>query len=181
MRTVPLAVAQQPVTHLGPRLAWTAVTLVLVVIVALLMRRGWASRARSQADLPPLPEVPADVGEAMVAAEGVYVSTTSEGDWLDRVVVHGLGARSAAVLTATDRGVLVERQGAPDLFVPAAAVVGVRLERGMAGKFVEEGGLVVLTWQHGNRRLDSGFRTRHAQDRDRVVSALQAIRGGSVR
>ena len=170
-----LGVERQEVTNLGERLVWTALALLLVVGLALLMRRGWRRRGTSQADVPPLSEAPEDLGEAPTSAEGVYVSTTSEGDWLDRIVVHGLGTRSAAVLTVTGKGALFERQGAPDVFVPAAAVVGVRLERGMAGKFVEEGGLVVLTWQHGERRLDSGFRPRRAHERDRVVAALEAI------
>lgn len=171
----------QPTTHLAERLSWTVAGLLVLGLLVLLMRRGWGRRGAAQADLPPLPQPPADAGAELASAEGTYVSTTSEGDWLDRIVVHSLGVRSAAVLTVAAAGVLVERQGAPDIFIPAAAVRGVRLQRGMAGKFVEEGGLVVLTWQHGDRRLDSAFRNRYAADREALVSALGRVSGGGVR
>lgn len=167
--------AQQQVTDWPARLFWTAVTLALVAGIAALMLRGWRSRAARQGDLPRLPEVPADLGAELASAEGIYVSTTTEGDWLDRVVVHGLGVRSRCVLTVGEAGVLYARVGAPDVFVPRPAVRGVRLERGMAGKFVEEEGIVVLTWQHGPRSLDTGFRSRRAADRDALVAAVDRI------
>ncbi|RJK96753.1 hypothetical protein [Vallicoccus soli] len=172
-----LAAEQQEVTRLPERLAWTGLTLLVVVGIVLLAWRGWRRRAAAQGDVPPLPEAPDDLGDGLVSAEGTYVVTTTEGDWLDRIVVHGLGVRSAAILTVAERGVLFEREGAPDVWVPAAAMRGVRLERGMAGKFVEEGGLVVITWQHGERSLDSGFRNRRAEDRDAIVAAVQRIAG----
>jgi hypothetical protein len=166
---------QQEVTRLPERLAWTGLTLLVLVGLVLLAWRGWRRRAAAQGDVPPLPPVPDELGGGLASAEGVYVVTTTEGDWLDRIVVHGLGVRSTAILTVAERGVLFEREGAPDVWVPAAAVRGVRLERGMAGKFVEEGGLVVITWQHGDRTLDSGFRNRRAEDRDPVVAAVERI------
>ena len=164
-----------PVTQLGERLAWTALMLVLVAGVYLLLLRGWRRRAARQADLPPLPAAPASTGAAIAAAEGSYVTTTREGDWLDRIVVHGLGIRGPARMSVEEAGVRYERQGAAEVFVPAAALVGVRLERGMAGKFVEEGGLVVVTWQHGERGLDTGFRPRYAEDRDPLVAAVAML------
>ena len=78
-----------------------------------------------------------------------------------------------------EHGLLLARTGAPDLFIPAPALRGVRLERGMAGKFVEEGGLVVVTWQHGPGELDTGFRPRAAADRDALVAAVDALVGAA--
>jgi hypothetical protein len=164
-----------PVTHWGGRIVGTALTLLFVALVVLLMRRGWLARARRQGEVPPLPSPPDDLGRGRVSAEGSYVSTTTEGDWLDRIVVHGLGAVSNAVMTVADRGVLLDRVGAPDVFLPATAICGVRLERGMAGKFVEEGGILVLTWRHGTYRFDTGFRPRHADDTDLLVDAVTQI------
>lgn len=167
-----LAQTSAPVTRWPERLLWTAVTVAVVVGLWLLMLRGWRRRAQRQAGLPPLAVPPGDLGAADLQVPGVYVSTTTEGDWLDRVVAHGLGARSQAVLTVAAGGVRFERTGAVDVFVPAAAVRGVRLDSGMAGKFVERDGLVVLTWEHGGQRLDTGFRTRHASDRGALLDAL---------
>ena len=153
-------------------------TLLSVAIVALVllgvagMARGWRNKGRRQADLPGLPAVPTGLGEPLVDdVEGVYVATTSAGDWLDRIVVHGLGVRSNAHLTVARPGVLLTREGAPDVFVPAERLTGVQLAKGMAGTVVEDDGLVVLTWQHGDRQLATGFRPRYAADRDVLVAA----------
>ena len=40
----------------------------------------------------------------------------------------------------------------------------------MAGKFVEKDGLLVLSWMLGGHELDTGFRTRHADDKNRRSS-----------
>ena len=58
---------------------------------------------------------------------------------------------------------------------PAAALGGVRQDNGMAGKFVEKDGLLVLTWLHGSHELDTGFRTRRAADKDTLYAALQEL------
>ena len=163
------------VENWGERLMWTAVVVAVIVLLWGLMWRGWRSRAGRQRDVPALPAAPSALGAVHADGDGIYVSTTTAGDWLDRIVVHGLGARSAARMVVADTGVLFERTGAPDVFVPARALVGVRLQRGMAGKFVEEEGLIVLTWHHGERDLDTGFRPRRAADRDELVGGVERL------
>lgn len=167
-----------PVTDWGARLAWTALVLLVVAGLSLLMWRGWRRRAGRQADVPPLPPVPPDLGPVLVGpVEGVYVTTTRHGDWLDRVVAHGLGPRSRGTLTVAEAGALLVRRGAPDVFVPAGALTGARLERGLAGKVVEADGLVVLTWEHGDGRLDTGFRASQVARHDDVVEAVTGLIG----
>jgi hypothetical protein len=160
-----------PVTHVGQRILWTIVTLAVIAGIYLLMWRGWKKRQARQADVPPLNEVPeaAFTGEGI---EAVYVSSTSEGDWLDRIAVHSLGQRGNARVYVGSEGVLIKREGAADLFIPAAAVRGVRLATGMAGKYLRDEGLVVLTWRHGDRTLDTGVKPRHGTDE--LIQALQA-------
>jgi hypothetical protein len=154
--------------------------LLVVPVVWALMYLGWRGRGRRQADLPAPPPVPATVdAELLDDAEATYVSTTTAGDWLDRVVAHGLGVRSAAVVRVSRAGVLVARQGAPDLWLPAGQLDDVRLERGMAGKFVEKEGLVVLTWTAGDHRFDTGLRLRHDADRPRLVEAVRTLTGAA--
>ncbi|NUR60516.1 MAG: hypothetical protein HOV87_17915 [Catenulispora sp.] len=159
-----------PVTHVGQRILWTVVTLVVLAGIYLLMWRGWKKRQARQADVAPLNEVPEGVfsGDGI---EAVYVSSTSEGDWLDRIAVHGLGERSNARVHVADAGVLIEREPSP-VFIPAAAVRGVRLATGMAGKYLREEGLVVISWQHGDRTLDTGLKPRFGTDE--LVRALEA-------
>jgi hypothetical protein len=160
-----------PVTHVGQRILWTIVTVAVIAGIYLLMWRGWKKRQARQADVPPLNEVPENVftGEGV---EAVYVSSTAEGDWLDRIAVHSLGQRSNAQVFVAAEGVLVEREGASDLFIPGASIRGVRLATGMAGKYLRDEGLVVVTWQHGDRTLDTGVKPRHGTDE--LLQALQA-------
>src|SRR4051812_50078033 len=100
------------------------------------MRAGWRARTRrSSALVPDLPTAPADLGaERLGPLDATYVSTTRAGDWLDRVTAQGLGVRSPAQVTVYDAGVRIARQGAGDLFVPAAAVRGATRAPGMAGE-----------------------------------------------
>ena len=150
-------------------------TLVLIGVALALIWLGWRNRLRRQADVDPLPEIPAELGAALAVADGQYVASTTAGDWLDRIAVHNLGIRTNAELSVHPQGVLFDRSGAGPVFIPAASLTGVRQESGMAGKFVEKDGLLVLSWMLGSRELDSGFRTRHAADKTTLLNALQDL------
>ncbi|KRE82779.1 PH-like domain-containing protein [Arthrobacter sp. Soil764] len=154
-----------------PGLAMLAVVAVVFVLLAV----GWRNRLKRQSDVEQLPQVPAAPGEPIATAEGQYVATTTAGDWLDRIAVHGLGIRTNATLAVYPHGVLYERSGAPALYIPASALTGVRQDSGMAGKFVEKDGLLVLGWTLGAHGLDTGFRTRRAADKDVLYQALQDL------
>jgi hypothetical protein len=151
------------------------------------MRAGWRHRgARTAAAVPDLPAVPAPDDAALGAPvtgplEATYVSSTVSGDWLERVVAHDLGTRSAAVVQVFAAGVRIERPGARDLFVPAAALRGAGTSGGMAGKYVGGQGLVVLTWQPpapGAATLDTGLRLRRAADREPLLRAVRGLLDG---
>ena len=154
-----------------PGLAMLAIIAVVFVLIGI----GWRNRLRRQSDVEPLPEVPHQLTPALEEAEGQYVATTTAGDWLDRIAVHGLGIRTNAVLQVHPEGILFDRSGAQPLFVPAASVTGIRQDSGMAGKFVEKDGLLVLSWKLGSRELDTGFRTRRAEDKTALLKAFQEL------
>ena len=147
----------------------------LAVVVIALLGIGWRNRLRRQADVDPLPEIPGALGAALAVADGQYVASTTAGDWLDRIAVHNLGIRTNAEVSVHPEGVLFDRSGAAPVFIPAASLTGVRQEGGMAGKFVERDGLLVVSWMLGTRELDSGFRTRHADDKATLLNALQDL------
>jgi hypothetical protein len=149
--------------------------LAIVAVVFVLLGIGWRNRLRRQSDVEQLPPVPAAPGEPAAVAEGQYVATTTAGDWLDRIAVHGLGIRTNSTLAVYPHGVLYERAGAAALYIPAASLTGVRQDSGMAGKFVEKDGLLVLAWTLGAHELDTGFRTRRAADKDVLYQALQEL------
>lgn len=148
---------------------------VIAAVAILLMRLGWRHRQGRQADITAPVATPAALGEPLAEAVGQYVCTTTAGDWLDRISVHGLGMKSNAELSLHPEGVLFSRSGAPDVFIPAADLESVRRESGMAGKFVESGGLLVLGWRLGEHDVDTGFRPRAAEDMATLVSAAETL------
>lgn len=163
-------------TQLGARLAFTAVMVGVIAFACWLMWRGWVARGRRQADLPAPAAPPPGLGVPLAGPiDGRYLASTSAGDWLDRIVVHGLGSTSAGTLSVHPEGVLFALTGADDLFVSAAAVRGARLDRGIAGSVYEEGGIVVVTWELGGRLLDSGFRASAARHHDELVAAVESL------
>ncbi|MFP8908128.1 PH-like domain-containing protein [Streptomyces atacamensis] len=169
----------QQVTDWAPRIAWVIGLLLVVALVYWLMREGWKWRSVLQSDLPDLPQAPADPGEPKLTMTGRYHGSTTAGQWLDRIVAHGLGARSRVELTLTEHGVDVVRPGANDFFIPAGRLRGARLDKGIAGKVLTEDGLLVITWEHGDRLLDSGFRSDRAAEHAAWLDALRAMSTGS--
>ncbi|WP_435612453.1 hypothetical protein [Streptomyces sp. bgisy159] len=163
------------VTDWAARLGWVVGLALFVALVYWLMREGWKWRGTLQGDLPDLPAAPAEPGEARLSTTGRYHGSTTAGQWLDRIVAHGLGTRSRAELTLTDAGLDVVRPGARDFFVPAAALREARLDKGIAGKVLTEGGLLVVTWAHGGKLIDSGFRSDHAAEHTEWVDAINSM------
>jgi hypothetical protein len=155
---------------------WAVVVLALVLVGAYLgMWRGWRRRAASQAAIPPLPAA-LSAAEALAGpVEAVYLGTTSAGDWLDRVVARTLGRRSPAVVTVTTTGVIVDRTPEPRLDIPASTLRGVRADRAGAHRADRTEQLLVLTWYHGGRLLETVVRPRHRADLERLLSASTTL------
>ncbi|MBO3680027.1 hypothetical protein [Streptomyces sp. NEAU-YJ-81] len=165
----------QDVTDWAARIGWVVGLLLVIALVYWLMREGWKWRGTLQGDLPELPQAPSDPGDPKLRMSGRYHGSTTAGQWLDRIVAHGLGTRSRVELTLTDQGVSVVRPGAQDFFIPAAELRGARLDKGIAGKVLAEGGLLVITWQLGEKLIDSGFRSDHAAEHPAWVDALTPL------
>ena len=157
------------------RLLLTLATLAFAVGVYLLMWKGWRGRQRRQADLPPPPAPPAVRAQVVVGAvPGLFVGTTSAGDWLDRVAVHGLAHRAAGWLSLTTDGVHVEREGAGELYLPWDVIETAEVGDALAGKMIGKGGLLLLTWRLGGHAVTSGFRADDHSQHARLVDAVRA-------
>ncbi|MEW1718786.1 hypothetical protein [Streptomyces sp. NPDC093109] len=196
---LPLAAEQKSadVTDWAARLGWVVGLLLFITLVYWLMRQGWKWRGSLQSGLPELPTAPRTTGgealptggqalttggQALPTGEarlpvlvGRYHGSTTAGQWLDRIVAHGLGSRSRVELTLTDAGLDVVRPGANDFFIPADQLREARLDKGIAGKVLAEGGLLVVTWEHGGTLLDSGFRSDHSADHTAWVEAINSM------
>ncbi|MFG2592800.1 hypothetical protein [Streptomyces sp. NPDC048438] len=169
------------VTDWSARISWVLGLVVLIAFVYWLMRQGWKWRGSLQSGLPELTTTPegfAD-GEKLLTLTGRYHASTTAGQWLDRIVAHGLGTRSRVELTLTAQGLDVVRTGAADFFVPAAALREARLDKALAGKVLPEGGLLVITWEHGDRLIDSGFRSDRAAEHQAWVDAVNHLTGAA--
>ncbi|HVW43476.1 MAG TPA: transporter [Amycolatopsis sp.] len=140
------------------------VLLVLLIVAFFLlalwgMRVGWRRKARSQSVLvPPFPRTPEDPGEPSLEAKGLYVSTTTAGNWQDRIVTRGMGLRGRVVLRRYPHGVEVDRAGAAGFWIPAESIVDVKRASAIAGKVMGSDSLLVITWRCGDVELDTGFR-----------------------
>lgn len=159
-----------------------ALAIFLVLYVTLIGRRRLAQRTTTLVPRPPAVPGAEQVGPVRFGPlEAVYVSTTLHGDWLARVGAHGLGDRSNALVSVHDGGVLVEREGADDLWVAVRDIRSAGLAPGMAGKYVGADGLVVLTWavpeadDVATALVDTGLRTRRAEDRGALVDAVRHL------
>jgi hypothetical protein len=139
-----------------------ALVLIVAACLALLlwgMRVGWRRKARSQSVLvPPFPQAPDEPGEPELETKGLYVSTTTAGNWQDRIVTRGLGLRGRANLRLYSGGVEVDRTGAPGFWIPREAVTGVRIGSAIAGKVMGTESLLIITWRAGETEVDTGFR-----------------------
>ena len=150
---------------------------VLIGVVIQRMLRGWKHRSDLQeaaiAALPVMPEIP---GTTVVApTKGLYLGCTIAPDWLNRVTAGDLGYRSKAVLTRYRTGILVERSGTGPIWIPQESIVGLRTERGLAGKVLPAArtgstaaGILVIRWRlPSGTEIDTGFRGDDRRDYSR--------------
>nr|WP_237421707.1 transporter [Gordonia sp. SID5947] len=136
------------------------VVLVWLGLVALVLR-GWRNRGRRQTDLiGPLPTVPADLGVPTRGPDtGLYVGSTIAPSWQDRVAVGDVGDRASAAISAYPAGILIDRKGASEIWIPRASITAVRTERGLAGKVMSADGVLVIRWVlPSGTEIDSGLR-----------------------
>lgn len=166
---------QAQVTNWPLRIALVVAMFATIAVVLAAMRRGWRSRQLRQADIP-APSAWPDSHEAPLpdaqGGSGLYVGTSTAGDWLDRVAVHGLGVRSRADMVLTPTGLGVRRVGASSFFIPRADVVGVRTDRGVAGTVRAKDSVIVITWRLGEHVVDTGFRADDGTDHRTLLDGL---------
>ncbi len=165
------------------RLVLTLVVLGCLLLAVWGMRVGWRRRARSQSVLvPPFPQVPEEPGGLLLPeAPGLYVSTTTAGNWQDRIVTRGVGLRGRAVLRRYAGGVEVDRAGAPGFWIPVESIVDVRRASAIAGKVMGTDSLLVITWRLGDVELDTGFRGDDHGDYPQWMESLRSESKGGAR
>lgn len=167
-------VEQAEVTNWPLRIVLVLALLALIGLALWGMRRGWRARQRRQADLPAPEEYPPADWMLGASVPGLFAGTGVNGDWMDRIVVFDLGVRSRADLSWGPSGVALARQGARSLVIPSASIVGIRVDRGVAGTVRAKDSMIVISWRLGDRLLDTGFRADESSDHRTVLDGLMA-------
>ncbi|QIG40710.1 hypothetical protein G5T42_15550 [Microbacterium sp. 4R-513] len=149
-------------TQQGALLVMIAVAAVLLALLVW----GWSRRVRRDQGLTaPQGEIPAG-GAVTAVFPGLYVATTKHREPLERLAIGGLGFRSKADVTVTDRGVAIDLTGQPRVFLAAERIAGVAQATVAIDRVVEPDGLVRLEWRtDGGTVVDSYFRPQEASAR----------------
>ena len=153
--------------------------LLLVVIAFMaallaLMVLGWRERKRRQKSITAPVSAPADLGDVLGSFGGKYVATTTSGDPLDRIAVHGLGFRGTVTVDVAAIGLLVRIAGTKPIWIPAADLLARRKATWTIDRVVEHDGLELLEWKLGDRTVDSYFRFDDARDFELAIDTLIA-------
>lgn len=162
---------------MNSKLIPTLICLLIVVVILALMWWGWKNRQKRQSPIGVLATVPTEFDEKEPSGNfsGIYVSTNTRGDWLDRIAVETLGYKSQTNLLLYPEGLIFNRQGAKDIWIPVDDLIEVRTESGMSGKFVEKNGLLVVSWNFNGTPVDTGFRTQVAEDKTLAQEAISNL------
>lgn len=140
------------------------------------MGLGWRRRADRWADLvADLPAAPEAATEVLGPVPATYVATTPDDDRWERIPAARLGVRAPADVVVTDVGLLVRRDGGPDLYVPGDRLVDAAPADGIAGTAVGRGRLALVRWRAGDRVLATGLLPRHERDRTALIEAVNLL------
>jgi len=166
---------QAEVTSWPARVLLTVLVLGVTAVAVLGMWRGWHRRAERQQEwvgvLPPAPEAP----EHGDSASARYVASVRPEQWQVRITAASLGAPGNAIVYVWAQGVLLQREGENNIFLPAEAIKGTQSVRGMAQEVYERDGVLAVTWQAAGGDVITGLRFTDAADQTRIAAALNAL------
>ncbi len=154
------------------RPALMAIVVAFLFLLLALMYLGWRSRKRRQGGIASPQSAPVDPGRVLGEFDGKYVATTSSGDPLDRIAVHGLGFRATGSIVVTATGLIVRLDGGDEFWIPAADIRDVRRATWTIDRVVETAGLNLVEWRLGDRVLDSYFRLDRPEEFESAAARL---------
>ena len=134
------------------------IVIVLIAGFLLLMARSWRRRKAGQSELASTVPVPSDRGATLVIADALYLSTTPDGEPLNRIAVRGLGFRARFGVVVTSAGIILPIPGETEIFIPRADIREIATASWTIDRGIEPDGLTVVRWTLGDTRLDSYFR-----------------------
>lgn len=153
------------------------IVIVFGALLLVLMVVGWRARARRQRDVAAPVPVPVERGRPLGEFDGRYVATCAAGDPYDRITVHGLAFRGSARIAVSTAGVLIDRPGSHDTWIPAGDLTGVRRATWTIDRVVEPDGLHMLQWRLGERSVDTYLRVERAAEFEAALDELLTASG----
>jgi hypothetical protein len=151
------AMESAEVTAIPQRLILTGIMVLTIVWAVFSIRNAWRNKEFQQQEIP----APVSVPEKFVASEkfvGRYLASSFANDWLKRIVVHGLGSPSRAVVSVSEQGIAINFNDVREIFIPQSEILEVRADRAIAGRAFEKNGIAVIVWKLGSVEIASGFR-----------------------
>lgn len=173
-----VAETSMEVTQWPLRLFLVAVMVLIILGVLLLMLRSWRKMRSGDrlgiSDLPaPLTQAPQGF-EPSEEIEALFLGTSLHGQWLSKVLIHDLGSRSRARVSWDSQGILIERNGSSDIYIPRSSLVEVTLGSGVAGSVRAKDSVVILVWDLGDHRIATGVRADTAQGHQGLIGLLES-------
>jgi hypothetical protein len=136
---------------------------------------GWNNRKNRQAAVyGELPVAPTEFA-ATKEEDALYVSTTSDLTWQDRVVAFGLGFRGPAGIALSKDGVLITRTGRPGVWIAANTLIDARADKIIAGKFMGKDDLLVLRWTWNDNTVHTGLKLDDIAHNDEWIAAINDL------
>lgn len=159
----------------GTYMVYLWVSVAVVILLCLLLWWGWRGRKKRQQQIAEPAELPSEIlqREPRESAEGMIIGTVAGDDSLQRIAVHELGLRHHGRIELHPEGVAVFRSGVRNYLIPADTLTHIRTDRGIVGKFVEKDGAIIIGWRLGDLDVETGFRPRHAEEGQRLLTALK--------
>lgn len=101
-----------------------------------------------------------------------YVATVFSNEPLRKVTAYGLGPRGHGRCYASDAGLLIQRDGEVDLFIPKSTIQDIGFSSATIDRGVERKGLVSLQWMLGEVSLTTQLRFENATERDQMLAKV---------
>lgn len=166
------------VTQWPLRLALVGVMVLIILGVLLLMLRSWRKMRRGdRLDLSDLPAPITDAPQGFAPGdkiEALFLGTSVHGQWLSKVLIHDLGTRSRALVSWDSRGILIERGGASDVYIPRLSLIEVILGSGVAGSVRAKDSVVIFVWNLGQHQIATGVRADTQQGHQQLIGLLES-------
>lgn len=165
-----------PVTDWPLRLLLLTIMLVMIGLVLFQLRRRWVRLEQESEGIYPAPPTTAPAEFIPdVEVVGLFLGSSPVGQWMKKIMAHGLGVRSRATLLWAPRGVAFQRQGELNFFIGAEDILAAGFGRGVAGTVRAKDSVLVIRWKLGEAILDSGFRADTSEGHQALMQIQQMI------